>query len=125
MSATWNGDAMARQVKEEAARRLQRAAVFFTETHKRLLSVSNPRPYVTPSVPGEYPRKRTGNAIGNVLWGPTDVAGILSEGLKVRAGVMANARYLLILEFARQRLGFLDTLKKLKPQLEAILLRKA
>ena len=125
MALNWNGQAMAGEAKEQAAKRILRAVVFFQIQHQARLSVSNPRPYLTPSRPGEYPRKRTGNLIGSVLYSPATIADLIAGDLRVRIGLPASAGYGLILEVARQRKGFRDTMEALRPQIEAILLRKA
>lgn len=124
MALNWNGEAAARALKEESARRLQRAMDFFWKAHTKRLDVSNPRPYENSSKPGEYPRKRSGGLIGGVVYGPETVQGIIAESLKIRAGLLPSARYGLILEFHRQRKGFLATMNDLKPQLKAILEQK-
>ena len=60
-------------VRQEAAKRLLRAALFFQAQHQQRLGVSNPRPHKTPSRPGEYPRKRTGAGQASVVYGrPAD-----------------------------------------------------
>ena len=60
MAIMWNGQAASAQVQQEAARRLQRTAQWFQDQLIARLSLSNPRPYLNSSRPGEYPRKRTG-----------------------------------------------------------------
>ena len=111
----------------EGAKRLQYATQYFWQQLTRRLSVSNPAPYLDSSKPGEYPRKRTGRGIASVIWGPMDVAGIFANGMKTRAGVLpiGTTNYMLILEFNRDRLGFLKTVEDIKPQLTAILQTKA
>lgn len=109
------------QVKLEAAQRLQRAAVFFVQQHQTKLSVSNPSPYKTPSKPGEYPRKRTGAGIGGVVFSPVDPRGIIEGGFKVRIGQMQNSWYMLHLENNMDRLGFQETLGRLRGHLNTIL----
>ncbi len=104
MAIEWNGETAALAAKEEAAKRLQRAVQWFWMQHVRRLSISNPLPYVTSSKPGEYPRKRTGNLIANVLWAPTDIVGIMTN-FKVRVGVGQPGMYGLILEFWRDALA--------------------
>jgi len=125
MAIEWNGETVKRAAKEEAAKRLQRTAIWFWRAHIRKLSVSNPRPYLDSSLPGEYPRKRTGGGIGNVIWGPDTLAGIITEGLKVRIGIMEPGKHLLILELAKHRLGFLKTLNDNRDLLKAMLEAKA
>lgn len=123
MSFNWNEKAF-EDVKLQAARRLQRAAVFFIQQHQAKLSVSNPMPYKTPSKPGEYPRKRTGAGIGGVIFAPIDTQGIIDGGFKVRIGMMHNAWYMLYLENYLDRLGFQDTLRANRVQINQILQRK-
>lgn len=120
MSVRFNEQAF-EQVKREAAQRLQRAAVFYMTQHQMKLSVSNPLPYLTPSKPGEYPRKRTGAGIGSVLFAPVDAQGIIDGGFKVRIGIARNAWYMLHLENNMDRLGFQDTLRLLRREINTIL----
>jgi hypothetical protein len=108
------------ELRQKAAQKLLAVAAHFVTVHMGFLNVSNPRPYVTPSKPGEYPRKRTGFGQRSVLFQPSSVTGVISEGLKVRVGYLANAKYMLILELYRRRLGLLETLRRTKPQLQAI-----
>jgi hypothetical protein len=121
MSVTWNGAAAKEKMLNEAARRMQRTAQYFQTQVMARFSVSNPRPYLNSSKPGEYPRKRTGNLIANILWGPTSISDIKAEGLKVRAGVGAPARYGAILELFKARLGFVRTAEDLRPVLKVML----
>ena len=124
MSVTFD-DAAAQKAMQEGARRLQRTATFFQQHLQQRLSVSNPKPYLNSSVPGQYPRKRTGNLIANIIWGPTSVAGIFGAGMKVRIGINQPGHYGIILEFFRKRLGFIQTMNDLKPVLQAMLKGKA
>jgi len=123
MSFKWNERAFDR-AKEEAAQRLQRAAVYFVKQHQAKLSVSNPLPYLTPSKPGEYPRKRTGALIGGVIFSPVTSDGIIDGNFKVRIGIMRGVWYGLYLEEKLDRLGFQDTLQTLRTQINTILQRK-
>lgn len=130
--------------KEEAARRLQRAATFYWTEHTSRQSVQNSREtrtrtrntsrgpkgstysvYPNVSRPGEYLRKATGFGIANTIWGPTDVATIIADGFKVRIGVFKNAAYMQFWEFRKRseirRLGFQRTLEDLRVRLSAIL----
>jgi hypothetical protein len=125
MAVEWNGQAAAQAAKEQGAKRLQRTAQWFWQQHVRRLSVSNPRPYEDSSKRGEYPRKRTGNLIGNVIWGPMAVPAIISADYKVRMGLAQPGRYGAILEFFKHRLGFLKTLQDLRPLLKAMLEARA
>lgn len=75
--------------------------------------------YTRPSKPGEYPRKRTGFGQASVMLDTHDVNEI-ARTLRVRVGYQANAHYMPILELYRDRKGLIDTLKDLRPQLEAL-----
>lgn len=97
-----------------------RAALFFQAQHQQRLSKSNPRPYLTPSAPGEYPRARTGAGRAGVMIDPPSLAAVAAEG-RVRVGYVVNVSYMLTLEVARKRLGLLKTLQELKGQLKAII----
>lgn len=125
MSVTVNRDAARRAVLEEGARRLLRAAVYFQAYHQEKLSVSNPKPHTTPSLPGEYPRKRTGFGIASVVYGPATVPEIIDGGLKIRLGILQNAWYMIHLEVNVQRLGFQKTAALLEEPIRAILESKA
>ncbi len=45
--------------------------------------------------------------------------------MKLRAGEMPQGKHILILEFFRDRKGFLDCMRELEPQLKAIIEGKA
>ena len=107
--------------KKEAAQRLQRAAVFFVTNHQSRLGISNPRPHKTPSLPGQYPRKRTGFGIAGIITAPTSAAGIAAEGYRVRIGQIENSSYMLILELYKNRLGFKRTADDLRDRIKIIL----
>lgn len=112
---------MLRKAQDAAAKRLLRAAVYFTNQHQLRLSVSNPRPYLTPSKPGEYPRQRTGAGKAGVVYAPSRIPDIIREGLVVRIGQAVNTKYMLILELARARKGFKQTAKDTREVIEMIL----
>ena len=116
MSLTVNQHAF-EDAAQEAAKRLLRAAVFFQQHHQQQLQTSFP----PASKPGEYPHKRTGFGIANVVYGPTDVAGIIAAGFKVRVGEVRNAFYMVLLERKRGRLGFEKSAETLRPIIAAIL----
>jgi len=120
MSIAWNQELL-QQAFAEGAKRLLRCAVYFQQQHMQRLNKSNPRPYKTPSLPGEYPRKRTGFGQGNIVYGPKTIPEVVAAGLKIHLGMMTNANYMLILEFYRDRQGFLKTMHDLQPQLKAFL----
>jgi hypothetical protein len=120
MTTRWRGSDAMQEIRKKAAQRLLAMAAQFVTAHMDFLNVSNPRPHVTPSQPGEYPRKRTGFGQRSVSFQPTSVAGVISAGLKIRVGYLANAEYMLILELRRRRLGLLETLRRTKSRLQVI-----
>lgn len=116
----WNGQAAKLALRNASAKGLLKAALFFQAQHQQRLAKSNPRPYVTPSQPGEYPRARTGAGRAGVMVDPPSVEAIAREG-RVRIGYVQNVFYMLVLELGHNRLGLLQTLKDLKGQLKAII----
>lgn len=113
VSFSWHGDEALAQVKSIGWERLQRCIVFFWQACQAALNVSNPRPYKTPSKPGEPPRKRTG-------WGQRHVVYELDkEKLQGRVGLASGAIYMLYHEF-KNRSWLLSTLRKVEGQLNAI-----
>jgi hypothetical protein len=94
------------------------ALAFFWQACVQTLNVSNPRPYDTPSKPGEPPRKRTGWLQRNVLYELDE------KTLSGRVGITRNARYGLYLELGTRRMAarpwLLATLQKVEKQLNAI-----
>jgi len=120
MTMRWRGNDAMQEIRQRTAQKLLAIAAHFITAHTGFLNVSNPRPYVTPSKPGEYPRKRTGFGQRSVSFQPSSVTGVIAAGLKVKVGYLVNAKYMLILELYRRRLGLLETLRRTKPQLQAI-----
>lgn len=119
MAITWNGDEAKQQIAHASAAGLLRAAVFFQTTFKNRLNKSNPRPYLDPSKPGEYPRARTGFGRSNVMYEPTSVAEVEKKGY-VRIGFSKNAWYMAYLEVYKGRKGMLATLRDILSQLAAL-----
>ena len=117
----WNGEALIHELHEAVAQGLLRGAVFFQTTLRQRLNVSNPRPYLASSKPGEYPRARTGFGRNSVLYEPTTIEGIKAEQA-VRIGWLANAWYMAFLERGRGRLGLERTLKDLQQQLASAIM---
>lgn len=105
--------------REEMARRLVACAVFFIGQHQIRLNKSNPAPHNNPSKPGEYPKKRTGFGQKSVKMGTTDL-GDITRTLRVTVGYDALAPYMPHLEIVSARLGLVNTLGDLVPQLGAI-----
>lgn len=121
MSLKFNGEAAKQAALDDGAERLLAAAVFYQTQLMQRLNKMNPRPWKTPSKPGEYPRKRTGFAQSNILASAKSIKEVIDQGMTVKLGVATNAAYLLILEFYRGRKGFLDLMTEIEPQIKAIL----
>ena len=115
--AQWNGDGKngaAAHIKIASWEAIQRVTVYFWQAVQLALNVSNPRPYLTPSKPGEPPRKRTGWLAANVIY---ELDERKQEG---RVGVTTGAIYGIFLELMMNRPWLLGTLNKVRGQLEAI-----
>lgn len=110
--------------REAMGRRLFAAAVFFANHHQRLVGVPNPSPFTNPSVPGEYPKKRTGFGQKSVVIVPTNPDEI-KRRLSIRVGYAKAAFYMSYLNVVRGRLGFPDTLDTLRGELATILGKSA
>ncbi len=114
----WHGNEAIAHVRAAGWERLQRCVVFFWQAATLTLNVSNPRPYLTPSKPGEPPRKRTGWLQRNVLYELDE------PSLSGRVGITRNAKYGLWLEIGTRwmhaRPWLLATLKKVEKQLNSI-----
>lgn len=115
---TWHGDVAITEVKGVAWERIQRIVVFFHTEVLAVLNKNNPRPYTSPSKPGEPPRKRTGWLQRNVLY---ELDAKKQEG---RVGITRNALYGLYLEmgtkFMAARPWLFATLKRLMPKLKSM-----
>lgn len=122
-SAKWHGDRAKREIREAIAKGLLRGAVFLQTEHKKLLNVSNPRPYLNSSKPGEYPRARTGFGRDNTTYEPVSIDAV-ARSLSVRVGYFKNAFYMLSLELYRQRKGLVATLDKFRKSLDQIVTGK-
>jgi hypothetical protein len=101
--------------RETVAENLLAAAVFFQAQHMQRLNKSFP----PASKQGQYPAKRTGNLQANILYSPESVPEI-TRNLYVTVGYGKTASYGSILEFKKKRLGLMQTLKDLQPQLSAL-----
>ena len=107
-------------LEEKAWRGLQRAVVFYHSQLLLVLNKSNPRPYKTPSAPGEAPRKRVGYLQRNVLFE------LNAKDKSARVGITVQAKYGAFLELGtkrglKPRPFMLPTLTKLLPQLQALI----
>lgn len=118
MTIEWNGEAVMRELRQQAARGLLAAAVTLQTEHMKRLNVPNPSPYLSPAPKGDYPHKRTGFGQANVRMTPTTIAAVAAT-LSVRVGIGENAKYMAILETKGWK-GLLDTLADLRPQLAAM-----
>lgn len=68
--------------------RLTAAGRLIEEGYQEALSVPNPPPYKNSSKPGQYPRRRTGNLMENVVMTALVATG---SGFKVMVGVRSGA----------------------------------
>lgn len=113
----WNDDALG-QIKALAFERIARVTVEYHTLVLEELNISNPRPYKTPSRPGEPPRKRTG-------WLQRHVVYQLDEkALTGRVGPSVNAIYGVFLDLGTRwmaaRPWLLATAKKYWSRLQKI-----
>ncbi|MBY0523429.1 MAG: hypothetical protein K2R98_08515 [Gemmataceae bacterium] len=119
VNSSWHGDDAYKVVVDSGWDRIRRAVVFFWQSVQTALNVSNPRPYRTPSQPGEPPRKRTGFLAANVKYE------LGQAQMKGRVGIGANALYGLFLETGTKwmaaRPWLQATLDKVIGQLRAII----
>jgi hypothetical protein len=112
------GDKAYESIVAAGYEQIQRATVFLWQKCTEEVNVSNPRPYVTPSQPGEPPRKRTG-------FGQRNIRYELNKDLHYgRVGIAVNALYMLFLDqgttFIRPRPWLVATLDKYRAQIKAI-----
>lgn len=103
--------------RRAAARRLLAVAEAFAAEHRQRIGVQNPFPYHDSSRPGEYPRRRTGQA--GVAIEPDAEAAVMRQ-LYVDVGYAEEVYYMQMLADRAQRLGLEDTLEAVRPRLEAI-----
>lgn len=129
MTLHWNGQKVLADIGSATAENLLAAAVFFQTTHKRRLSKpaadkrqgrrNRRRTYVA-SLPGEYPRLRTGHGRGGHTFEPTTKAGVIAANYTIRLGYLRNVFYMAVLETRQKRLGLMQTLRDTLPQLRAL-----
>ncbi len=131
MPRQWNGESEMARIREEAAKRVLAAAVFFRNTHANLISGANPRPYNDSSKPGEYLKRRTGDGESSLTYWPETWQAVAQLG-ECRVGYVQNiatglsqasGNYMLYWElFApkkSQRKGLQDTLATTRQQISA------
>ena len=112
--------AAGQEIRDQLARRMTAAVLYFVAQHQQKLNVSNPIPHLNPSKPGEYPKKRTGFLQSSVAFSPGTLPEI-SRDLSISIGYDANAFYGPVLEVMRNRLGLVATLHAVLPQMTAII----
>jgi hypothetical protein len=101
--------------RQAIAENLLSAAVFFQAQHMQRLNKSFP----PASKVGQYPAKRTGHLQASIVYEPESVPEV-ARNLYVTVGYGKTASYGSILEFQKKRLGLMQTLKDLQPQLSAL-----
>ena len=95
----WNGEACKVQIAAESWKGIQKCVVTFWTMLQTTLNVANPKPYTTPSAPGEPPRKRTGWLQAHVLYELDEAT------LSGRVGVGKAAIYGLWLELGTAKMA--------------------
>src|SRR3990167_3094501 len=93
----WHGDEAKAYIEGLSWDAIRRVTVYFWNSVQIVLNVSNPRPYLNSSKPGEPPRKRTGFGAGNVIYE------FDRKAMASRVGVLRNDKYMAILELFRNR----------------------
>lgn len=120
--------AMVRYKRIAANRRLQladgliRAALLLLQKHQANLNRSNPYPYLTPSRPGEYPRKRTGFGSAGYSLSSTnraEIAALLTP--RVSVGVSDAAKYMETFLIDMGRKGINDTKEEVRAEMRRII----
>lgn len=119
MGLQWNGDSILVEIEQATAPRLLAMAVLFQTEFMHRLNRFNPPPYNTPSVDGEYLKKRTGNLQGGIQIDPTDPNKIKTQKF-VRVAYSANVYYGAIWEISGRRKGMRDCLKEIENQLAKV-----
>lgn len=96
---TWNGEACKVQIKAASWKAIQKCVVVFWTMLQTTLNVANPKPYTTPSAPGDPPKKRTGWLQSHVLYELDEAT------LSGRVGVGKAALYGLFLELGTAKMA--------------------
>jgi hypothetical protein len=114
--ATFNNRAAEKFTGEVPGKILMAMAATLQTRIMEKVNVANPRPYLTPSVDGEYLRKRTGWLQAHIVYWPTTADAVGKAGY-VRIGYGKSAFYGAIWEVRKRRKGLLDALDEVRPQL--------
>ncbi len=113
----WEGDAMD-QIKALAWEKIARVTAEYHAIVGAELNVSNPRPYKTPSAPGEPPRKRTGLGKTGVVYE------LDKKAMTGRVGPTENTIYMAFLDLGTSRVAarpwLFATARKYFSRLQAI-----
>ncbi len=113
--SNWHGNEVGPLVRKRMRQRIQRCAgEFWSELQAALNARINPPPYKNSAPKGEPPAKRTGFLAASVTTEYDEPA------LKVRVGLLANAKYGLFLE-RKHHPWFMVTLKRMQSRLKAIM----
>lgn len=107
-----------RALQDQLGKSLLLAAVVVQSEMKKSLNT----PYPPASKPGEFPHYRTGNLRESIVIDPSTPAECAALG-RVRIGYAKRAHYGAILEVARQRLGLVATVKRLRAFLAKLFLK--
>jgi hypothetical protein len=110
--------AILERARKRNAELLLKAAILVRDEHIKDISGSNPGGD-NPAAKGEYPKKRTGATAASVIISPSTVGELMKTGI-VRIGLKAGTRRPGAL-YHHGWLGTRDTLKKVRPQIKAIL----
>lgn len=119
MPLEWYGEDAKDRIRRAAAKTVAAWGKALVAAAREDLSVPNPPPHANSSVPGEFPRMRTGNLRAGVQASPAGLYAVMSEG-RVVVGYTAAAFYGPILK-ERGRLWILNSLARLKWRTRGVL----
>ena len=113
----WHGEKVKKGVRTLAAERLLNA----TKKLQKLARQAFGEHYPPASVPGQFPKRRTGNLVRSIQIIPDNVSEIVRRQLSVGLGYGPRAPYGPILEDYRKRLGLAEVVRKNRALLVAAL----
>lgn len=118
LSYQWHGAEQLARIEAAGWESIVRCTVLLWTECSKAVGVSNPRPYTTPSAPGQPPKLRTG-------WGQRNIAYELDQAKGVgRVGVRMGAAYMAYLDQGTRRVAarpwLLATAQRLYAQLQAL-----